>query len=197
MKALFALLYLLLFTAFVSGQSRTPARPKQLALIHVTVIDATGAPAKQDRTVVITGDRITALGKTGNVRISKTAQILDATGKFIIPGLWDMHIHSVSYENGRRFLPLLMAHGITGVRDMGSPLEDILRLRQETNEGKILSPRMVIAGPLLQGPLPFQTPFIMSVHNEAEATQAVIYLKGRGVDFIKVHDALRRCPSGS
>ena len=192
MKALFALLYLLLFTAFVSGQSRTPARPKQLALIHVTVIDATGAPAKQDRTVVITGDRITALGKTGNVRISKTAQILDATGKFIIPGLWDMHIHSVSYENGRRFLPLLMAHGITGVRDMGSPLEDILRLRQETNEGKILGPRMVIAGPLLQGPLPFQTPFIMSVHNEAEATQAVIYLKGRGVDFIKVHDALPR-----
>ncbi len=192
MKALFALLYLLLFTAFVSGQSRTPARPKQLALIHVTVIDATGAPAKQDRTVVITGDRIAALGKTGNVRISKTAQILDATGKFIIPGLWDMHIHSVSYENGRRFLPLLMAHGITGVRDMGSPLEDILRLRQETNEGKILGPRMVIAGPLLQGPLPFQTPFIMSVHNEAEATQAVIYLKGRGVDFIKVHDALPR-----
>jgi len=192
MKALFALLYLLLFTAFVSGQSRTPARPKQLALIHVTVIDATGAPAKQDRTVVITGDRITALGKTGNARISKTAQILDATGKFIIPGLWDMHIHSVSYENGRRFLPLLMAHGITGVRDMGSPLEDILRLRQETNEGKILGPRMVIAGPLLQGPLPFQTPFIMSVHNEAEATQAVIYLKGRGVDFIKVHDALPR-----
>ena len=192
MKALFALLYLLLFTAFVSGQSRTPARPKQLALIHVTVIDATGAPAKQDRTVVITGDRITALGKTGNVRISKTAQILDATGKFIIPGLWDMHIHSVSYENGRRFLPLLMAHGITGVRDMGSPLEDILRLRQETNEGKILGPRMVIAGPLLQGPLPFQTPFIMSVHDEAEATRAVIYLKGRGVDFIKVHDALPR-----
>ncbi len=187
-----ALLCLLLLTTLVSGQSRTRAVPKPLALIHVTVIDATGAPSKSEMTVVITGDRITAIAKSGRIRIPKNAQVVDATGKFLIPGLWDMHIHSVNYENGRRFLPLLIAHGITGVRDMGSPLEDVLRLRRETSEGKILGPRMVVAGPILQGPLPFQLPFITSVHNEAEASQAVIYLKGRGVDFIKVHDALPR-----
>jgi imidazolonepropionase-like amidohydrolase len=143
-------------------------------------------------TIVITGDRITALGRTGEVRVPGDAEVVDARGEFLIPGLWDMHIHSVSYENGRRFLPTLVARGITGVRDMGSPLEDVLRLRQETREGKIQGPRMVVAGPLLQGPLPFQLPFIMSVNDEAEARRAVIYLKGRGVDFIKVHDALPR-----
>jgi imidazolonepropionase-like amidohydrolase len=180
----------LLLTALVVGPAESQTQSKQIALIHVTVIDATGSPPKPQMTVVITGDRITALGRTGRIRIPKNAQVINATGKFLIPGLWDMHIHSVNYDNGRQFLPLLIAHGITGVRDMGSPLEDILRLRQETSEGKILGPRMLVAGPLLQGPLPFQLPFIMSVHDEAEASRAVIYLKGRGVDFIKVHDAL-------
>ena len=174
------------------GRSDPQTKPRHLALIHATIIDATGAPPKPDMTIVNTGDRISALGRTGEVRVPEDAEVVDASGKFLIPGLWDMHIHSVSYENGRRFLPLLIEHGITGVRDMGSPLEDVLRLRQETREGKILGPRMVVAGPLLQGPLRFQLPFILSVNNKAEASQAVIHLKGRGVDFIKVHDALPR-----
>src|SRR5215471_7832075 len=115
----------LLLTALLVGPAESQTQSKQIALIHVTVIDATGAPPKPQMTVVITGDRITALGRTGRIRIPKNARVINATGKFLIPGLWDMHIHSVNYDNGRRFLPLLIAHGITGVRDMGSPLEDI------------------------------------------------------------------------
>ena len=176
----------------MTGRSSALNQTNHLALIHVTVIDATGAPPKPGMTVVITGDRISALGKDGKVRLPESTQVIDASGKYLIPGLWDMHVHSVSYENGKRFLPTLLAHGITGVRDMGSPLEDVIRLRRETGEGKIAGPRMVLAGPLLQGPLPFQLPFITSVHNTAEASRAVIYLKGRGVDFIKVQDALPR-----
>jgi hypothetical protein len=183
---------LLLLTVWLSSQPPARAQTQQLALIHVAVIDATGAPTRPEMTVLITGDRITALGKTGKVRIPRNAKVLDVVGKFLIPGLWDMHIHCVNYENGRRFLPVLVQHGITGVRDMGSPLEDILRLRRETREGKLSGPRMVVAGPLLQGPLPFQLPFILSVHNKVEARQAVINLKGRGVDFIKLQDALPR-----
>ncbi len=109
----------------------------------------TGAPAKPDMAVVITSDRITALGKTGKVRLPTGAQLVDATGKFLIPGLWDMHVHSGGYENGKKNLPRLIAHGVTGVRDMATPPEEILRLRREVSEGKILGPRMVIAGPLL------------------------------------------------
>lgn len=182
---------LLLLTILACHSSAQP-QLKPLALIHVTVIDATGAPAKRGMTVVLSNGRITALGRTGKVRIPESARVIDASGKYLIPGLWDMHIHSVSYENGRRSLPLLAAYGITGVRDMGSPLEDVLRLRRETGEGKIAGPRMVVAGPLLQGALPFQVPFITSVHDATEATQAVVYLKARGVDFIKIQDALPR-----
>lgn len=82
-----------------------------------------------------------------------------------------MHIHSGSYEEGKKVFPLLITRGITGVRDMGCPPEEALRLRQETGEGKILGPRMIVAGPLIQGPLPFQMPLIVSVHNKIEASQ--------------------------
>jgi imidazolonepropionase-like amidohydrolase len=78
------------------------------------------------------------------------------------------------------------------VRDMGCPPEDALRLRRETSEGKILGPRMIVACPLIRGPLPFQMPLIVSVHNKVEASRAVINLKGQGVDFIKVQDVLPR-----
>jgi imidazolonepropionase-like amidohydrolase len=185
-------LSLLLLALLVSGRPSTLNQPTPLALIHVTVIDATGAPPKPGMTVVITGDRISALGKDGNVRLPERTQVIDASGKYLIPGLWDMHVHSMSYENGKRLLPTLLARGITGVRDMGSPLEDVIRLRRETGEGKIAGAWMVAAGPLLQGPLPFQLPFITSVHDTFEASRTVVDLKGRGADFIKVQDALPR-----
>jgi len=103
-----------------------------------------------------------------------------------------MHIHSGGYENGKKYFPRLIANGITGVRDMGSPLDEILRLRREVEAGEIIGPHMIIAGPIVQGPLPFKMSLFISVNNEAEARQTVISLKGRGVNFIKVQDALPR-----
>jgi imidazolonepropionase-like amidohydrolase len=126
------------------------------------------------------------------MRIPFGAEVVDGRGGYLIPGLWDMHIHSVGYDYGRRHLPKLVAHGITGVRDMGTPLEDALRLRNDAWGGKILSPRLVVSGPLLNGPLPFRTPLILSVQGEAAARAAVESLAARGVDFVKVHDALPR-----
>jgi imidazolonepropionase-like amidohydrolase len=181
----------LLLIQFWAPLSTTP-QLQHLVLTHVTVIDATGAQARPEMTVVITGGRITALAKANEARLPEGAQIIDAGGRFLIPGLWDMHIHSGSYEEGKKFFPLLIARGITGVRDMGCSLEDVLRLRRETSEGKILGPRMIVAGPLIQGPLPFQMPLIVSVHNKIEASRTVVNLKGQGVDFIKVQDALPR-----
>ena len=78
------------------------APAKSLAITGVTVIDATGAPAQPDITVVVTGDRITAVGKPGEVRVPAGAQVVDGKGKYLIPGLWDMHVHTV----GPSFLPL-------------------------------------------------------------------------------------------
>jgi hypothetical protein len=73
---------------------------------------------------------------------------------------------------------------------MGSPLDDILRLRQETDGGAILGPRMIVAGPIIQGPLPFQMPVFISVNDVATARETVDMLYQRGVDFIKVQDAI-------
>jgi Amidohydrolase family len=192
MRSIITLQFILLLSALIFGQTKPILKLKPLVFIHVTVIDATGAPAKPDMSILIVNGRISALGKTGKVRVPDDAETIDATGKFLIPGLWDMHIHSGGYENGKKYFPRLIANGITGIRDMGSPLDEILRLRREVDENQLVGPHMIIAGPIVQGPLPFKMPLFISVNNEAEARQMVVSLKGRGVDFIKVQDALPR-----
>src|SRR6266446_9434666 len=102
-----AILFLLLVPALLSGQVKPTPKFKPLVFTHATVIDATGAPARRDMSIVIVDGRIIALGKTGKVRVPADAQIIDATGKFLIPGLWDMHIHSGGYENGKKYFPRL------------------------------------------------------------------------------------------
>ncbi len=171
----------------------TDDRP--LAFTHVTLVDMTAAPPKRDMTVLIVGNRIAAIGKTMKLRLPRNAKIIDASDKYLIPGLWDMHIHSSDYDKGKKYYPRLLAMGITGVRDMGTPLEDVLRLRQEIADGKLLGPRMIVCGPLLVRELPPNFPpmsLIFPVKNPDEARQAVRSFKARGVDFIKIDSSLSR-----
>ena len=179
----------LLLCVLPLAQSRHHAQnsqPKQLVLTHVTVIDATGAPANPDMTLVITGDRITELGKTPNVRVPKDAQVIDATGKFLIPGLWDMHVHWYLKE----YLPLFIANGVTGARLMwGMPMHQ--QWRKEIENGTLLGPRLVIASPIVDGPNPVW-PASVSVSNDREARQAVTKARQDGADFIKVYSRLTR-----
>lgn len=135
---------LLLARGVALGQAR--ARPADshhasdvpLALTHVTVIDATGSPAQPDMTVIISGGRITALGPPAKVAVPAGAHVVDATGHFLIPGLWDMHIHiddAEFYAGNKRYATypsqrdkeavfhLLIANGVTGVRDMSGGAE--------------------------------------------------------------------------
>ena len=87
----------------------------------------------------------------------------------------------------------MLASGIVGVRDMASPVDEILRLRTDTRSGTVLGPAMVVAGPILQRPLPFALPpLVRTVADEAEARRTVDALKAQGVDFIKVGDTLPR-----
>jgi cytosine/adenosine deaminase-related metal-dependent hydrolase len=173
----------------VSLRSQSPS----LVLTHVTVIDATGAPAKPDMTVIVTGDRIVGIGRANALRVPNNAQVFDATGKFLIPGLWDMHVHLGSYEDGKKALPHLLAYGITGVRDMASPIDDILRLKRETADASIVGPQMVVAGPILQAPLPFRVPsLVRTVSDPGDAKNMVDELNAKGVDFIKIGNTLPR-----
>jgi imidazolonepropionase-like amidohydrolase len=137
-------------------------------------------------TVVITGDRITELDKTQKVRVPRDAQVIDATGKFLIPGLWDMHVHWYLKD----YLPLFIANGVTGVRLMwGMPMHQ--QWRKEIENGTPLGPRLVIASPIVDGPNPVW-PASVSVSNDREARQAVIKARQDGADFIKVYSRLTR-----
>lgn len=160
-----------------------------LALTHVTVIDMTGARPKPEMTVVITGNRITAIGKTGRPRIPRGARVIDASGKFLIPGLWDMHVHFTETE---RTFPMFIANGITGVRNMGGAAADLFRWRAEVASGNLVGPRIVACGPIVDGPDPAAHGPTVVVANAAEARKTVTDLKQRGADFIKVYDRLPR-----
>jgi len=93
MRILLGLLLIILASVPLVAQTRDDLQSQPFVFTHVTVIDATGATAKPDMTVVIIGDRIATLGKSGKVRVPANAQVVDATGKYLIPGLWDMHVH--------------------------------------------------------------------------------------------------------
>ncbi|MBV9303182.1 MAG: amidohydrolase family protein [Acidobacteriaceae bacterium] len=164
--------------------------PNSLFIRDVTIIDCDGHAPAFGMSVLISGEWIAAIAPATQMKAPANAQTIDGRNKYLIPGLWNMHVHLGAYPDGKAALPKFLAEGITGVRDMGSPLDDILRLRWETRTGTILGPRMVVAGPIIQGPLPFQMPVFISVKDITAARDTVNMLQRRGVDFIKVQDAI-------
>jgi imidazolonepropionase-like amidohydrolase len=183
------------FAACLSLAACSPPREPALAITHVTVIDMTGAVPLADQTVLIEKQRISNLGPSDTMAIPRGAQIVDARGKFLIPGLADMHIHLTAAgepDGSRKFIvPLLLANGISTVRDMGSYLESILPLRKEIQDGKRLGPSITTPGPYLDGSPPSFQPSLV-VTNSVEANEDVHQLVSRGVDFIKVQSILSR-----
>jgi imidazolonepropionase-like amidohydrolase len=149
---------------------------------NVTVIDATGRPAQAGLNLLIELGHITAITKDP---ISAQATVeIDGTGKFLIPGLWDMHVHWYD-EN---YLPLFLANGVTGVRQMwGVPLHYYWKAR--VNIEAFLSPRMLVASPIIDGPQPIW-PGSIAVGDEAHARRAVRRTHEWGADFIKVYSRL-------
>lgn len=184
MKKLFALLLLLALPVRPAAQQPPPSPP--LVFTHVTVLDVAGGTALPDRTVVITGDRITEMGPSGSVRVPDGAQVIDATGKFLVPGLWDMHVHWLHKD----YLPLFIANGVTGIRLMwGTPFHH--QWRQEIEQGALRGPRMAIGSALVDGQPPIW-PGSAVVKDAAEGRQFVIQSKQQGAEFIKVYSRLSR-----
>jgi imidazolonepropionase-like amidohydrolase len=179
------------------GSQLSPNKSSQLPLVivHVAVIDVVTGGVRRDASVVVEGGRITQVGAARRVKTPAGARVVDTTGKFLIPGLWDMHVHTFFGEQapaGRDVtLPLFVANGITGVRDMGSELEAVLLARAEIADGKLLGPRMIVAGPMLDGPKT-QFPASIAITTPEDGRRAVDMLVGRGVDFIKIQSYVPR-----
>ncbi|MBK8246896.1 MAG: hypothetical protein IPK85_05795 [Gemmatimonadetes bacterium] len=164
-----------------------PVALQLLAITNTSVVDPSTGTVRAGQTVVVRGSRIEAVTPARQARVPQGARRIDGTGRFVIPGLWDMHVH-MDLPGGRAMLPLYVAHGVTGVRDMNSRLEVLRGWQQEIGRGAQVGPRMVVSGPYVVGravPLPH-----LVALTAAEGARAVDSLATLGVDFIKVHNAL-------
>lgn len=165
---------------------RVPAQ-QSLAFTHVSVFEGTDSLLRPDQTVVIRGNRIIAIGPSRSTRIPKGARIIAGRGKFLIPGLWDMHVHTVA-PGGRSLLALYVANGVTGVRDMAGEWPAIKVFRDDIAQGRLAGPRIVASGPYLEGgdvPIPH-----ILTRNPEEGRAGVDSLVRLGVNFVKVHGQL-------
>ena len=179
----------------VSAFSRGYAGDKPLALTHLTVVDTETGALMRDATVLIQGTRIVAVGH--HLALPSNTTRVEARGKFVIPGLWDMHVHTNFGDwlpGGQEvILPLFVANGVTGVRDMGGDLEVLKAWRGQIEGGTATGPRMVISGPMLDGPTP-RFPASISIASTADAENAVKRLKEGAADFIKIQSLIPRDP---
>ena len=187
--------FCLLLTPVSTAQNK-PA-PSPIVITHATVINPSTSSVQANRTVVITGDHITSVSDAAKFQSPKNARVIDAAGQYLIPGLWDMHVHSAFgdwFPGGRDIiLPLFIANGVTGVRDMGGDAPVLLEWRKQITDGKIVGPRMVISGPMLDGYLPngkLRFPSSVAITTPGSAVAAVDLLKTQGVDFIKVQSVI-------
>ncbi len=187
----------ILISVLALAQSRQPGLTS-LALMHVTVIDGTGAPPRPDMTVIIVGYRIAEIAKSDTIKLPRYARTIDATGSFVIPGLWDMHAHLDDPEfwpvnpppkDEEKLLTLLIANGVTGIRDMGGDLKLLQEWRARFSS--TVGPHIYACGPLLDGPKPMW-PGSLAISTAEEGRQAVRDLKKQRADFVKVYSLLPR-----
>lgn len=200
MRRIVWLVLLVLATTLSSLAQASPSGT--LVLKNVTVIDATGAAPQPGMTVVVSEGRIVAVAK--KPRRPKGAQVINAKGKYLIPGLWDMHVHLIM--GGEESLPLFLANGVTSVRDMGGELAVLKKWRAQVAAGTLVGPRIKTAGPILESPRFLQILEYLATQLEPpygellkqvvatrkalpgpEAAEAMVQsLASEGVDFIKV-----------
>ncbi len=158
----------------------SPKQNSPLALVGGTLIDATGKPPVPDAVVLIQGDRIVAAGPRSSTKIPAGAKIVDLTGKFLVPGLWDMHAHLYQAEFG----PTYLAAGITSARDVGNDIEFATALRDAAKQKRGLGPRLVLAG-YIDGKNEWNT-FDVQVETPEEVRAAVQRYKDAGYEQLKI-----------
>ncbi|HEX7181525.1 MAG TPA: amidohydrolase family protein [Thermoanaerobaculia bacterium] len=159
-------------------------RPGRYAVTGVTVIDVAAGERLADRTVLVSEGRIEAVAPAGAVRLPRGYARIDGRGRFLIPGLVDMHVHSTATDADTL---LHLANGVTSVRDMcGFPW--MLRLRERIRTGRVLMPDRFVAGHILNA-MPMGM-YATVVKTSEEARRVVREQKAAGYEFIKVHNVL-------
>jgi imidazolonepropionase-like amidohydrolase len=162
----------------------TGSAPDGLALVGATVIDGTGGPSLPDAAIVIRGGKVESVGSRAGFELPQRTSQVDVSGRWIIPGLIDAHTHVAPAAGWA--LSRYLAWGVTTVRDVHGGLNAVIALRKRANLGSGDSPRMYVAGAMIDG-LPTTYPDAIGVNRENDGRKGVDRLVSGGVDFIKVY----------
>ncbi|MFD0862331.1 amidohydrolase family protein [Sungkyunkwania multivorans] len=193
----------LLFSAIVSWSQTTKVK----AFVGGTLIDGYGSTPLKNSVVIIEGETIKEVGSIGNIPIPEDAEIISTEGMTVLPGLWDMHVHTMinghadySYWD-KKYPPLfrdvimpssakqLLLAGVTSARDLGAPLNDIISVRDRIDQGRIDGATLYISGPFIQHkPYPGTEAFRWGVDSPEDGKRKVRKLAKAGVDCIKLVD---------
>jgi imidazolonepropionase-like amidohydrolase len=183
---------LVVFCIAILLASSAGARP--IVIRNATVIDLVSGKKLPGRTIVVDGPLISSVTAVVGSRTINHPTIIDAKGKFVIPGLWDMHVHyfnnfsRVGTDNKEWYGPLFLANGVTGLRDMASDLDDRTKAKawaEEMAKGA-LGPRVVVGSNIIDGDPPF-SPGMLAVKDPEAARAAVRLMKAQGASYIKVY----------
>ena len=166
-----------------------------LVLDNVTVVDVRTGKLEPDQTVILERHRIFSIRPSKAAKYPRNADSVNGKGLYLIPGLWDMHVHLVFgdwFPDPKDIsLPLFIANGVTGVRDMGSELHVVQDWRNQIAAGRLIGPRILTSGPMLDGPRP-RFPSSVAIASPEDARHTVDDLKARGADFIKLQSLIPR-----
>ena len=179
---------ILLAIAVFAMAATTVRAQSPIVVRNATTVDVQTGSLRPAQTVIIEGTRTKTIGEAAQLATPKGARIVDGTGKFLIPGLWDMHVHATGPGVDRLFLPVLVANGVTGVREMFGTFRWYADARAMAKRGEIVMPRLVGSGHILDGkPQIWQS---VEVADAAQARHAVDSLARGGAAFIKVYSRL-------
>ncbi len=169
-----------------------------VAITHVRLIDGTGTPAKDDQTIIIEGEKITAVGKTGQVAIPAGAQVLDRTGHTVIPGIVGLHDHLYYQQVMTYSYPkLFLAAGVTTIRTTGSrDSYQELNLQRQVANGEVAGPEVFVTGPYVQG-AGVGVGWMHPLNTPEEARRMVRYWSEEGVNWFKAYNLVTRDELGA
>lgn len=163
--------------------TRKPSTP--LAFTNANLFDAETGKTIPNMTVLVVGNRIKAVGRTGKVSVPKDAEVIDARGKTLMPGLWDMHVH-IGPNDGL----MHVAAGVTSVRDMANDTEALFALKSKIEAGEEIGPRILMAG-IMDGRGPYAGPTKVLVDTEEEARAAVDNYARLGYSQVKIYSSIK------
>lgn len=180
--------------ALLAGGAQLAPRPVTYDVVinHVSVVDVVSGQVRPDQVVALRQGRIVQVRPAGGVRY-QARQTVDGRGRYLLPGLWDMHVHfrggdSLSAAN-QKSLPLFLAHGVTTVRDAGGDLTGrILQWRRAMTAGTLVGPRIFTSGPKIDGPQAYW-PGSLEVETPAQVSRALDSLQRLQVDYVKIYDS--------